>query len=55
MFLVLFVSAEVSNVVYNLKLNEISQIIETGFGYHVIKLQEINKPIAPNLKRLKTN
>jgi len=44
---------EISDVVFDLKLNDISQIIETDFGYHIIKLEEINKYIAPKFKEIK--
>ena len=44
---------EISDVVFDLKLNDISQIIETDFGYHIIKLQEINKSIAPKFEDIK--
>ena len=44
---------EISDVVFDLKLNDISQIIETDFGYHIIKLQEINKSIAPKFEEIK--
>ena len=44
---------EISNVVFDMNLNEISQIIETDFGYHIIKLQEINKSIAPKYEEIK--
>ena len=44
---------EISDVVFDLKLNDISQIIETDFGYHIIKLEEINKSIAPEFEEIK--
>jgi len=44
---------EISDVVFDLKLNDISQIIETDFGYHIIKLEEINKSIAPKFEEIK--
>ena len=44
---------EVSLVVFDLKLDEVSSIIESDIGFHLIKLNEINQAINPKFDDIK--
>ncbi len=45
----------IANTAYNLKPGKVSDIIETKFGYFIVKLESIKKLSAENIKRLKRN
>ena len=44
----------VSSVVFNLKANEVSDIIKTDLGYHVIKVEKIVPASDPNFEDIKS-
>lgn len=44
---------EFEKKLYSLKVNEVSEPVKTQFGYHIIKLMEIQKPPVPTLAELR--
>ncbi len=46
-------SAKFEEVAFNLNLNEVSQPVETEFGYHVIKLLDLEPEIVPSLDEVR--
>ncbi len=44
---------EISTVVFNLKINEVSDIIKTELGYHVIKVEKIIPATDPKFEDIK--
>jgi len=43
---------EFQKIVVNMKIGEISDIIKTSFGYHIIKLEDEKEPYVPEYKEI---
>ena len=45
----------VEDIAYSLKVGEISDVLQTIYGYHIIKLEERKPPQNPQFSKIKKN
>ncbi len=48
------VEGSFADAVFSLEPGEVSQIVETTFGYHVVKVEERRPPSVQNLEQVRT-